>query len=122
MNVKTKASTKKERMNIWLVVFCIIAVVAVLSWIIPSGAFQYETIDVNGTQRSVAIAGTYERIDKSEAMPTGFLGLFAALYSGMVSARYNLCYPHLRCHLRRYGKDRCLPRRHRQDNAEAGPP
>ena len=86
MITKNRKPGEKERMNTWLVVFCIIAVVAVLSWIVPSGTFEYETVDVNGTSRNVAIAGTYHAIDKSEAAPTGFLGLFASLYSGMVSA------------------------------------
>lgn len=82
--VKTK---KKMAMpDTWLIVFAIIIVIAVLSWVIPSGAYDYETIDVNGTSRSVAIAGSYHAIDKSEAMPTGFLGIFAALYQGCVSA------------------------------------
>ncbi len=86
MNAEMKKPKKREHLNTWVVVFCIIVAVAVLSWIIPSGTFQYEKIDVNGTVRNVAVPGTYQRIDKSEAMPTGFLGLFASLYSGMVSA------------------------------------
>lgn len=82
-------SVTKKRVHFpdtWIVVFCIVAIVALLSWIIPSGAYEYEKIDVNGTMRNVAIAGTYQAIDKAEASPTGFLGLFAALYEGMVSA------------------------------------
>lgn len=83
MGTKTK---NKERLNTWLVVFIIIALAAVLSWVIPSGAFEYETIDVNGTMREVAVSGTFHYIDKSEAVPAGLLGLFASLYSGCVSS------------------------------------
>lgn len=70
----------------WLIVAGIIAIVAVLSWIVPSGSFDYQDIDVNGTTRSVAIAGSFHYIDKAETSPTGFLGAFSALYEGCVSA------------------------------------
>ena len=70
----------------WIVVFVIVAIIAVLSWIVPSGTYDYEKIDVNGTTRSVAIAGSYHTIDKSEVSPTGFMGLFNSLYEGMVDA------------------------------------
>lgn len=72
--------------NTWIVVFIIIAIVAILSWVIPSGSYDYEKIDVNGTTRSVAVAGSYHEIDKAETSPTGFLGLFNSLYEGLVSA------------------------------------
>lgn len=81
-----KAKKKINMPDTWLIVFIIIVVMALLSWVIPSGSFDYETIDVNGTSRNVAIAGTYHQIDKSEVTPTGFLGIFAALYQGCVSA------------------------------------
>ncbi len=87
MKAETLAKKKKLTMpDTWLIVFIIIVLMAVLSWIIPSGAYDYETIDVNGTSRSVAIAGSYHRIDKSEVSPTGLLGIFAALYQGCVDA------------------------------------
>lgn len=51
-----------------------------------SGSFDYETIDIDGTARKVAIAGSYHEISKSEVSATGLLGLFASLYEGCVSA------------------------------------
>ena len=86
MTKQTSQTKKREKLNTWLVVLGIILVVAIFSWIIPSGAFEYETIDVNGTARSVAIPGTYHTIDKAETNPAGLLGLFSSLYSGCVSA------------------------------------
>jgi len=86
--MRTKENPKKKLTmpDTWLIVFLIIALMAVLSWIIPSGSFEYETIDVNGTSRSVAIAGSYHQIDKSEVKPASVLGVFAALYQGCVDA------------------------------------
>ncbi|MCD8369020.1 MAG: hypothetical protein LUC94_01575 [Clostridiales bacterium] len=47
-----------EMPDTWLIVFAIIVVMAVLTWVILSGAYEYQTIDVNGTSRNVAIAGS----------------------------------------------------------------
>ena len=87
-NVTTEVPAKKKREfpNTWLIIAIMIAIVAILSWIVPSGTYDYESVDVNGTMRNVAIAGTYHTIDKAEAKPTGFLGVFSALYQGCVSA------------------------------------
>lgn len=72
--------------NTWIIIAAMVAIVAILTWIVPPGAYDYESIDVNGTMRNVAIDGSYHRIDPAEANPTGFLGVFSALYSGCVSA------------------------------------
>ena len=83
----SKSTTVKRKLpDTWLVVFGILVIMAILSWVIPSGTFEYQTVDVNGTARKVAVAGTYQEIDKSEVTPTGFLGLFASLYQGCVGA------------------------------------
>ena len=82
----TIAKKKRAFPNTWIIIAAMVAIVAILSWIVPSGSYDYEQVDVNGTMRNVAIDGTYHVVDKSETKPTGFLGVFAALYSGCVSA------------------------------------
>ena len=78
--MKNSAVKKKVKLpDTWLIVFGILLIMAILSWIVPSGTYDYEKIDVNGTTRNVVIAGTYHQIDKSETTRTGLLGLFAAL-------------------------------------------
>ena len=72
--------------NTWLIVFGLIVIMAVLSWIIPPGSFDYQRVDVNGTMRNIAIAGSYHPVDPATAHPTGFLGAFEALYQGCVKA------------------------------------
>ena len=72
--------------NTWLIVFGLIVIMAVLSWIVPPGSFDYQKVDVNGTMRNIAIAGSYHPVDPATAQPTGFLGAFAALYQGCVKA------------------------------------
>lgn len=69
-----------------IIVAVVVLLVAILSWIIPSGSYDYHEVNINGTLRNVAINGTYHTIPKSDVTPTGFLGYFAALYRGCVDA------------------------------------
>lgn len=69
-----------------IIVAAVVLLMAVLSWIVPSGTYEYQEVDVNGTIRSVAVDGTYHQIDKSEVTTTGILGFFGAFYRGCVSA------------------------------------
>ncbi|TWH78637.1 putative ion transporter superfamily protein YfcC [Sedimentibacter saalensis] len=80
---------KKRKFNMpdtLIIVAAVVLIMAILSWVIPSGTYDYQDQDVNGRIRSVAIDGTYHEVDKSEVSPTGFLGLFAAFYRGCVDA------------------------------------
>ncbi len=69
-----------------IIVATVVMIMAILSWIIPSGTYDYVEETINGTVRSVAVEGTYHTVDKSEVSPTGFLGLFSAFYRGCVDA------------------------------------
>ncbi len=53
--------------NTWLIVAALIALMALLSWVIPPGSFDYHRIDVNGTLRNVAVAGSYKPVDPALA-------------------------------------------------------
>lgn len=87
MSELTKTKKKKFPMpDTFIIVAGIVLIMAILSWVIPSGTYDYQEIDINGRMRSVAIDGTFHYIDKSEASPTGFLGYFKALYQGCVEA------------------------------------
>lgn len=62
--------TRKERKR-WLhmphaytLVFFLIIVVAILTWILPSGQFERTVVETSSGERSVAVAGTYQRIPK----------------------------------------------------------
>lgn len=81
-----KAEKKFKLPSTYVIVALIVLVFAILSWIVPPGAYDYETVDVNGTMRSIAIDGTFHYIDESEATRTGFLSYFASFYRGAVKA------------------------------------
>lgn len=69
-----------------IIVAAVVLLVAILSWIIPSGTYDYQEMEAAGRIRNVAIDGTYHTIDKSEVTTTGFLGFFSVLYQGCVEA------------------------------------
>lgn len=69
-----------------IIVAAIVLLMAILSWVIPSGSYEYHDVDINGTIRSLAIDGTYHEIDKSEVTTTGYLGFFTSFYRGCVDA------------------------------------
>ncbi|MEA4988125.1 MAG: YfcC family protein [Anaerovorax sp.] len=81
-----KEKKKRKMPDTFIIVAAVVLVMAILSWVIPSGTYDYQDMDINGRIRSVAIDGTFHYIDKSETTPTGFLGFFSALYRGCVNA------------------------------------
>ena len=46
-----------------VIVFSIIIISAVLTWIIPGGRYDRQTIEVNGVERSVIVNGSFQYID-----------------------------------------------------------
>lgn len=72
--------------NSWIVVFAMVVLVAILSWIVPPGQYDYVKVEVNGTMRNLAVDGSFHYIDKAAATPTGVFGVFRSLYTGTVEA------------------------------------
>ena len=50
--------------HVLTLIFMLTIVIAVLSWILPSGQFDYELMDTAAGEREVAIAGTYHVVEK----------------------------------------------------------
>lgn len=58
---------KKKKSNIpntFTIVFFIIVVAAVLTWIIPSGEFMKEVKEVDGSLREVIVPDSYHLVEK----------------------------------------------------------
>ena len=49
----------------YTIISIVILVCAVLSWIIPAGEYVRETIDVNGTTRTVIVDNSFHHVDQS---------------------------------------------------------
>ncbi|MGN6713159.1 YfcC family protein [Anaerocolumna jejuensis] len=51
----------------YTLIFILIILVAVLTWILPSGEFQRKMVDTAAGERSVAITGTYDTVNKIDS-------------------------------------------------------
>ncbi len=72
---------KKSRVpHIFVLLFGIIVICAILTWIIPAGQFD-RVENADGTM--VAVAGTWHEV---EASPVGVFATFKAVYDGMIDA------------------------------------
>jgi uncharacterized ion transporter superfamily protein YfcC len=64
----------------YVIVFSIVVLCAVLTWIVPGGAFQRETVNVNGIDRSVVVPGSFHYTEKNPQT----WQVFSALFDGFV--------------------------------------
>lgn len=64
----------------YVIVFAFIASAAILTWILPGGEFERESVDVNGTVREVIIEGSFH---DAETHPQTWQ-LFSAMFDGFV--------------------------------------
>lgn len=58
---------KKKRFHMphaYTLIFLLIVLVAVLTWIIPSGEFQRTMVETSTGEREVVVAGTYHGVSK----------------------------------------------------------
>ena len=62
---KTNRRFKFKLPHVYTIMFLLIVVFAVLTWIVPSGQYQRKMISTAAGEREVAVAGTYEQVDKN---------------------------------------------------------
>ncbi|MCT4601704.1 MAG: AbgT family transporter [Marinifilum sp.] len=53
----------KKIPHTYVIVFAIVVLSAILTWIIPGGEFDRTTVNVNGTDREVIVQGSYHQIE-----------------------------------------------------------
>ena len=59
-----KKKFKLHLPHVITLIFFLIVIVAILTWIIPSGSFQREVVSTAAGEREVAVAGTYQGVEK----------------------------------------------------------
>lgn len=71
----------KKIPHTFTIVFYMILLSAILTWIIPGGEYVRETIDINGSKREVVVDNSYHRTERQAQT----WQVFAALFEGFVS-------------------------------------
>lgn len=69
-----------------VIVVVLTLILTALTWVIPAGSFEYETVDVAGTSRSLPITGTFHLLGEDEAKPVGFISFLSSFHRGAVAA------------------------------------
>ena len=64
MATETKKKKKFELPHVYTIAFMLIILFAVLTWIVPSGQFERQTVETAAGEREVAVAGTYHEVPK----------------------------------------------------------
>jgi len=77
---KIEEKKKFKLPHIFVLLFCIVLLCTILTWIIPAG--QFDRV-VNDAGREIAVAGTWHKVDPT---PVGFMGFFTSFYDGMLLA------------------------------------
>ncbi len=63
-----------------VIVFSIIILAALLTWVVPGGQYDRQTIKVNGVERTVIVNGTFKNVDHHPQT----WQIFSAFYNGFV--------------------------------------
>jgi uncharacterized ion transporter superfamily protein YfcC len=71
----------KKIPNTYVIVFLLVAISAVLTWIIPGGEFARQKLDVNGSMREVIVSNSFQYI---ENQPQTWQ-IFSSLFDGFVA-------------------------------------
>lgn len=61
---KPKRKFKLRLPHVYTIAFLLIVFFAALTWIVPSGQFDRKTVQTAAGEREVAVAGTYQEVDK----------------------------------------------------------
>jgi uncharacterized ion transporter superfamily protein YfcC len=71
-----------------VIVFSIIIISAILTWIIPGGKFDRKTVNVNGVERSVIVNGSFHYVEKNPQT----WQVFSAFYKGFINMSHIIVF------------------------------
>ena len=76
----SKDKKKRQIPSTFVIVFFIVLISAVATWIVPSGAYDREKVVVNGIERDIVINDSYHQ---TESNPQSWQ-IFSAIYDGFI--------------------------------------
>ncbi len=74
-------ASKRKFPHTYVIVFTLVVIAAVLTWIVPGGKYERELVEVNGTQREVITSDSFSYIDHA---PQSWQ-IFSAIFDGFVN-------------------------------------
>lgn len=81
MEKKTTKKWYQKIPNTYVILFALVCLAAVLTWILPAGEYTREAVE--GVSRPVVVPGSYHEIDSN---PAGIFDVFKAIPKGFVGA------------------------------------
>ena len=85
-----ETNEKKRKINFdkmphtYAIICAVIILACVMTWVIPSGAFDYETVVINDVERSVPIEGSFHIIEKTGEQRVGLMGFLMSFQDGII--------------------------------------
>lgn len=81
MSKKPKSAEPKQvkGVNVYVLLFSVLVVAAIFSYILPAGQFERQIVD----DRNIVVPGTYQVMESTPVSP---FGVFTAVHDGMVGA------------------------------------
>lgn len=59
----------KKIPNVFVIVFSLIVLAAIATWLLPGGQYERKEIRLGDTNRTVLVEGTYKQVDSTPQMP-----------------------------------------------------
>lgn len=72
----TEVKKKREFPHTYVIIFSLIVISAILTWVVPGGEFARETVDVNGINREVIVPGSFQQVDREPQSWQIFTSIF----------------------------------------------
>lgn len=85
MKAKEKKTAGKVPHTL-VILFFLVLIMSLLTWIIPPGQFQYEEVDVNGTMRNLVVPGSFEYIARDTVEKIGIMDFLTSFHKGLITA------------------------------------
>lgn len=67
----------------FVLIFGIMVLAWIMTYLLPSGSFQREIMEIDGVKRSLLVPGTFQL---TEATPAGVMDFITAFYKGLIAA------------------------------------
>ncbi|HWR31296.1 MAG TPA: YfcC family protein [Negativicutes bacterium] len=78
--------SKFKMPHVFTLLFFIVLVTAICTWIIPPGAFNYQDVKIDGNAAKVVIPGSFHLLPRTQATQPGLVNFMSSFHKGMVSA------------------------------------